>query len=71
MAAPKSIKRLRQELELTQNEFAKKLGITQTTVSLWENGFQTPSVVSAHKMIKLGKEKKIKISLNDIFPEED
>lgn len=33
-----NIKKLRNQLELTQTEFAKLLGTTQITVSAWENG---------------------------------
>lgn len=35
-------KELREERGLTQKEFADKLGLDQSTVSLWENGKTQP-----------------------------
>lgn len=34
----KQIKDIRQKLRLTQEEFAKKLGVTAVTISKYENG---------------------------------
>ena len=36
----KRIKKMREEKELTQNEIAKILGVTQQTYSIWENGIK-------------------------------
>ena len=38
------IKTLRQKDNLTQNEFAKKYGVTYQAVSKWENGKNLPDV---------------------------
>lgn len=40
---PASITRLRKHLGLTQEAFARRMGVRQATVSDWENGKQKPS----------------------------
>lgn len=40
---PTQIRKIRQQLGLTQEEFAAKLGVTFPTVSRWENGHRKPS----------------------------
>ena len=37
------IKKLRDDMGLTQAEFAAKVGVTQGTVSLWESGERQPT----------------------------
>lgn len=37
------IKFLREELQMTQSDLAKKLGITRSSVNAWEMGISTPS----------------------------
>ena len=44
----KLIHALRQELGLTQEKFAAKLGVTFPTVNRWENSHGTPSGLSQH-----------------------
>jgi putative transcriptional regulator len=41
--APHVIRRLRQRLGLTQEEFAHALNVTFSTVNRWENGHAQPS----------------------------
>ena len=36
------IKELRNELDITQNKLADVLGVTQDSISLWENGKRVP-----------------------------
>ncbi|MGC8732109.1 MAG: helix-turn-helix domain-containing protein [Halothiobacillaceae bacterium] len=36
------VKELRRRLELTQEQFAQKVGVTYSTVNHWENGKRTP-----------------------------
>lgn len=38
----KRIKELRKEMDCTQNKLADVLGITQDSISLWENGKRIP-----------------------------
>jgi putative transcriptional regulator len=37
------VKRIRQSMQLTQEEFAHKLGVTLCTVNRWENNRTIPS----------------------------
>jgi len=39
---PQRIKGLRHRLGLTQTQFAKELGVAQSTVALWETGRRHP-----------------------------
>jgi DNA-binding XRE family transcriptional regulator len=39
---PPLIRELRQRLELTQEQFAQKVGVTYSTVNHWENGKRVP-----------------------------
>lgn len=43
MRFPESIKYVRTQLNLSQEEFARKLGVSFATVNRWENGFYKPS----------------------------
>lgn len=38
MSFPEEIKRIRQRLFLTQQDFAKKIGVAFSTVNRWESG---------------------------------
>ena len=40
---PGAIKQLRRRMDLTQSEFAERLGVRQATISAWETGSQDPS----------------------------
>jgi len=44
---------LRDALGLTQEEFGKRLGVTNRAVSKWENEISVPSIESIYKMCKL------------------
>lgn len=37
------IRRIREALGMEQVEFAEQLGVSQAAISLWENGFRSPS----------------------------
>lgn len=39
---PALIRELRQRLNLTQEQFAQKVGVTYSTVNHWENGKRVP-----------------------------
>lgn len=45
---------LREEIGLTQEQFAKRLGRTQSTVSRWESGEQMPDSAALKELQKLG-----------------
>ncbi|HEY3295965.1 MAG TPA: helix-turn-helix transcriptional regulator [bacterium] len=50
------IRRLRQELNMTQESFAHEIGVTFATVNRWENGRTTPNKV-AQKVLGLLEKK--------------
>jgi len=54
------IRRLRQELNMTQESFAHEIGVTFATVNRWENGRTTPNKV-AQKVLMLLEKKLRKI----------
>lgn len=50
------IKVLREQMGLTQNDLAKQLGITRSSVNAWEQGISVPStqyIVELAKMFKI------------------
>lgn len=49
------IRELRQELGLTQEKFAAKLGVTFPTVNRWENKKAKPSPLALEKIEALAK----------------
>ena len=50
---PDEIKRIRESLLLTQEEFTQKLGVTRPTVSWWENGLRHPSSLAVKALLML------------------
>lgn len=55
----KTIKELRLSLYLTQEEFAKKLGVSYASVNRWENGRYEPTMKTKRKLRKLFIEAKL------------
>ena len=52
----KAIKKIRViDLDMSQREFAKKLGTTQSMVSKYEKGLTLPTTEILYKIAKLGK----------------
>lgn len=58
---PKTIKELRNQMFLTQEEFAKKLGVAFITVNRWENGYYEPTIKMKKKLNEYFKKYKINI----------
>lgn len=55
------IRRLRQDLNMTQESFAHEIGVTFATVNRWENGRTTPNKVAQKVLLQLEKKlRKIK-----------
>ena len=50
------IKTLRQRLELTQEQFAAKVGVTYGTVNNWENGKRMPLPFLLRRLIEMRDE---------------
>ena len=40
------IKQIRNDLNMSQSEFAKRLGVSFATVNRWENGHSVPSKIA-------------------------
>jgi putative transcriptional regulator len=55
------IRQLRQNLNMTQENFAHEIGVTFATVNRWENGRTTPNKV-AQKVLKLLEKKQHKVA---------
>ena len=49
------IRRLRQELNMTQESFAHEIGVTFATVNRWENGRTIPNKVAQKVLLLLEK----------------
>jgi len=49
------ISAIRKRLELTQEEFARRLGTTATTVHRWESGKAAPMPVFRHKIEEMAR----------------
>ncbi len=52
---PQEIKALRLGLELTQVEFANKIGVCFATVNRWENGHKKPTGLSVKVLENINK----------------
>ena len=50
---PERIKSLRKELDMTQKEFAKRVGVHVVTVIRWEGGGFKPSGLALHNLEQL------------------
>jgi len=49
------IRQLREELNMTQENFAHEIGVTFATVNRWENGRTTPNKVAQKVLLLLEK----------------
>jgi transcriptional regulator with XRE-family HTH domain len=65
------VRHLRQEMELTQEKFAARLGVTFPTLNRWENGRATPSPLAMEKIEGLLQQigDRGQLLLNQCFPE--
>ena len=52
----KTIKKLRLKMMLTQEEFAKELGVSFETVNRWENSKCEPTMKLRRKLLSLAKD---------------
>ncbi len=59
------IKELREELGVSQNELASRVGVGQSTVAMWENNTNLPR---ADKLPEIAKV--LGCTINDLFGEE-
>lgn len=59
----RAVKELRDKLIMTQQEFAKLLGVSFASINRWETGVNKPTTIAKRKIVELCKE-------NDITLEE-
>lgn len=59
------VRELRAKLGLNQIAFAKRFGVTQSTVSKWERGSQRPELAVAMQMAEAGGYDPVKFALQD------
>lgn len=53
---PTLIKELRQRLDLTQEQFAREVGVTYSTINNWENGRRKPQPFLVQRLLELKRE---------------
>jgi DNA-binding transcriptional regulator YiaG len=58
------IRSLREALQLTQEEFARELGVSFTTVSRWENGHGKPSRLAQRQLQELADRRDLRAAGN-------
>lgn len=56
----KLLKSLRSKMELTQEKFAQKVGVTYPTVNSWERGVRKPHPFLLQRLLEIAKEVGIK-----------
>ena len=56
------IARLRAHLDLSQEKFAKKLGVSVSTVGKWETGLHKPRGLSLHALDRLTKLLRLRVT---------
>jgi len=57
---PKLIKKLRDKLDLTQEQFAQKVGVTFSTINNWEKGTRTPHPFLFQRLLEMAEEAGLK-----------
>ncbi|MCI0407268.1 MAG: helix-turn-helix domain-containing protein [Acidobacteria bacterium] len=53
---PGLVKELRKRLDLTQEQFAQRVGVTYSTVNHWENGKRVPLPFLVRRLLELKEE---------------
>lgn len=69
MKMGETIKTVRESAGMTQVEFAKYLGRSQTAISEYEHGVKRPSFGIWKKIIVIAKKRKVKINFESVFLE--
>jgi putative transcriptional regulator len=52
------IKKIREKMGMTQEQFAQRLGVSFVTVNRWENGKHPPSALARLRIKEIAKRKK-------------
>lgn len=53
------IKKIREQLQITQEQFARELNISFSTISRWENGHTVPSKLAKKCLLEFCKNKDV------------
>ncbi len=56
-------KKIRTELNITQEQFARELSISYSTLSRWENGHTTPSRLAKMSLMEFCKKHNLSVDL--------
>ena len=57
---PKFIRELRNKLDLTQEQFAQKVGVTFSTINSWEKGARNPHPFLLKRLLEMAEETGLK-----------
>ena len=57
MELPDILKEIRKELRITQEQFARDIGVSFSTLNRWERGHRTPSPLAMQTIKSYCKEK--------------
>ena len=57
------LKKIRTELNITQEQFAHELSISYSTLSRWENGHTTPSRLAKMSLMEFCKKQNLSVDL--------
>ena len=57
---PDLIKKLRDKLDLTQEQFAQKVGVTFSTINNWEKGTRSPHPFLFQRLLEMAKKSGLK-----------
>ena len=57
MIFSKTLKCIRKQLNLTQEQFARELNVSFSTINRWENGRTTPSTLAKKQILDYCKSK--------------
>ncbi len=57
---PKLIRELRNKLDLTQEQFAQRVGVTFSTVNSWEKGTRKPHPFLLKRLLEMAEETGLK-----------
>jgi len=66
-----AIQTFRTRLGLTRVEFASAIGVTQAAVYKHEHGKSKPAPDTAWRMVWLARANRMRLKLEDIYPEPD
>ncbi len=65
MAFPENIKKIRRRAFLTQEDFAKAIGVSCITVTRWETGRAKPNLKAMRQIDEYCKKNKIDFDINE------